>query len=52
MKRLLVSVCIASCCLSSLVTSAADSTNTVESATRRGLVLVTRAASNWQQHKT
>lgn len=52
MKRLLVSVCIAFCCLSSLVTSAAESTNTVESATRRGLVMVTRAASNWQQHKT
>ena len=32
--------------------SAAETTNTVESATSRGLALVTRAASNWQKHKT
>lgn len=52
MRRLLLPVCIAFCCLPSLVTSAVETTNTVESATRRGLMLVTRAASNWQQHKT
>ncbi len=32
--------------------SAAGITNTVESATRRGLALVTRAATNWQKNKS
>ena len=52
MRRLLLPLSIAFCCLPLLVTSAVEATNTVESATRRGLMLVTRAASNWQQHKT
>ena len=52
MRRLLLPLCIAFCCLPRLDTSAVETTNSVESATRRGLMLVTRAASNWQQHKT
>ena len=32
--------------------AAAETSNTVESVTRRGLALVTRAASNWQKNKT
>ncbi len=45
------------CCFASLgvlcgQTSAAETTNTVASATRCGLALVTRAASNWQKNKT
>ena len=32
--------------------SSAETSNTVEAATRRGLALVTRAARNWQKNKT
>ena len=42
----------ASLCVLCGQASAAETTNTVEAATRRGLALVTRAASNWQKNKT
>lgn len=40
------------CGLLALAKANAATTNTVDSALRRSAVLLTRAASNWQQHKT
>lgn len=45
-------ILVAALCLTGGHSSAAETANPVESATGRGLALVTRAAGNWQKNKT